>query len=168
MLCKSLEWQSQCNCVMWRQLVQNEFYEGIQSGCAQLGASLQQEMVHSIFGTAALAIWKWRVFICSKTYWVIWTLANFLAPYPRCLMKHALKTNNIGLHSRTREEKQTSNPLEVSHSNICDPLRITSLDGARYFVTFLDHFLMKVWFYALKSEEKCFGMFKELKPLVKT
>jgi hypothetical protein len=44
-------------------------------------------------------------------------------------------------------------------------MRIISMDNARYFMTFIDGFSRKLWFYTLKSREKYFERFKELRCL---
>jgi hypothetical protein len=43
-------------------------------------------------------------------------------------------------------------PLEIVHSDVCGPMRTTSLGGARYFVTYIDDFSRNVWVYLLKSK----------------
>jgi len=43
-------------------------------------------------------------------------------------------------------------PLEIVHSDVCDPMRSTSFGGARYFVTYIDDLSRKVWVYLLKSK----------------
>ncbi len=47
---------------------------------------------------------------------------------------------------------RATKPLEIVHSDVCDPMRTTSLGGARYFVTYIDDFSRKVWVYSLKSK----------------
>jgi hypothetical protein len=59
-------------------------------------------------------------------------------------------------------------PLEIVHSDVCGPMRTTSLGGARYFVTYIDNFSRKVCVYLLKSKGECLKKFKEFKALVKT
>ena len=40
------------------------------------------------------------------------------------------------------------------------------MGGAKYFVTFIDDFLWKVWLYVLKTKDECFIRFQEFKALV--
>jgi hypothetical protein len=47
-------------------------------------------------------------------------------------------------------------------------MRTISMGGAKYFVTFIDDFSMKVWLYVLKTKDECFIRFKEFKALVET
>lgn len=42
--------------------------------------------------------------------------------------------------------------LEIVRSDVCGPIRTTSMGGVRYFVTFIDDFSRKVWLYVLKSK----------------
>jgi hypothetical protein len=55
--------------------------------------------------------------------------------------------------------------LEIVHSDICGPMKNMSLDGARYFLTFIDEFSRKMWVYPLKAKSECFERFKEFKAL---
>ena len=47
-------------------------------------------------------------------------------------------------------------------------MRITSMSGVRYFVTFIDDFLKKVWLYMSKSKRDCFKKFNEFKAFTET
>lgn len=49
------------------------------------------------------------------------------------------------------------------HSDLCGPMQIASLGGAKYFVTFIDDFSRKVWIYLLRDKSKTFEAFKEFK-----
>jgi transposase InsO family protein len=63
---------------------------------------------------------------------------------------------------------RATKPLEIVHSDVCGPMRTTSLGGARYFVTYIDDFSKKVWVYLLNSKGECLEKFKEFKALVET
>jgi len=63
---------------------------------------------------------------------------------------------------------RATEPLEIVHSDVCGPMRTTSLGGARYFLTYIDDFSRKVWVYLLKSKGECLKKFKEFKALVET
>lgn len=56
--------------------------------------------------------------------------------------------------------------LELVHSDVCGPMEVTSLGGARYFLTFIDDFSRKVCVFTLKSKSECLNKFKEYKCLV--
>jgi transposase InsO family protein len=56
--------------------------------------------------------------------------------------------------------------LGLMHSDVCGPMKTLSLDGARYFLTFIDDFSRKVWVYPLKAKSEYFDQFKEFKALV--
>ncbi len=57
---------------------------------------------------------------------------------------------------------RATKPLEIVHSDVCGPMRTTSLGGARYFVTYIDDFSRKVWVYLFKSKGECLEKFKAL------
>ena len=56
--------------------------------------------------------------------------------------------------------------LELVHSDVCGPMRTTSMGGGRYFLTFIDDFSRKLWVYVLKSKREVFEKFVEWKALV--
>ena len=52
------------------------------------------------------------------------------------------------------------------HSDVCGPMKTTSMGAAKYFVTFIDDFSRMVWLYPIKAKSECFDKFKEFKALV--
>jgi hypothetical protein len=68
-----------------------------------------------------------------------------------------------GKHQRTSfpkdETTKASKLLELVHSDACEPMKTTSRGGARYFVTFINHFSRKTHVYVLKARE-VFDKFK--------
>lgn len=75
----------------------------------------------------------------------------------------------MGKHSRkpfnepgTRATRQ----LELIHTDVCGPMPVRSLGGARYFVSFIDDFSRKVHIYVLKSKGEVFEKFVMYKKLV--
>lgn len=64
------------------------------------------------------------------------------------------------------EGSRVKKPLELIHSDICGPLEVKSLGGARYFLTFIDDYTRKVFVYFLHNKSDVFTKFKEYKALV--
>ena len=60
-------------------------------------------------------------------------------------------------HSSSRKEEV----LELVHSDICGPLKVKSIGGALYFVTFIDDYSRKLWVRTLKTKDQVFNVFKE-------
>ena len=56
--------------------------------------------------------------------------------------------------------------LDIIHSNICEPMQITSLSGYSYYASFIDDYSRKTWIYFLKKKDGVFEIFKEFKVLV--
>ena len=53
--------------------------------------------------------------------------------------------------------------LELIHLDVCGPMKVMSLGGARYFVTFIDDFSRKVWTYALKFKDQVLDNLRSFK-----
>jgi hypothetical protein len=53
-------------------------------------------------------------------------------------------------------DMQVTRSLGIVHSNMCGPMRTTSMGNARYVVTFIDHFSKKVCLYVLRFKEEVF------------
>lgn len=61
-------------------------------------------------------------------------------------------------------KKKTNAILHLIHFDICGPMRVHSIGGHLYYITFIDDFSRKTWIYYLKHKDKAFEIFKELKP----
>ena len=57
-------------------------------------------------------------------------------------------------------------PLELVHSDVFGLGELSSLGGAKFFVTFLDDCTRKVWIYMMANKSKVFSKFKVFKALV--
>lgn len=57
-------------------------------------------------------------------------------------------------------------PLELVHTDVCDPMNISSIGGNKYFLTFSDDFSRKIWIYILKNKDEVLHCFKIFKTLV--
>ncbi|KAJ0599629.1 putative RNA-directed DNA polymerase [Helianthus annuus] len=60
---------------------------------------------------------------------------------------------------------QSSEPLQLVHSDICGPMRTESIGGCRYFITFIDDYTRKTWVYFLKFKSEALNYFKIFKAL---
>lgn len=58
-------------------------------------------------------------------------------------------------HEGTRAQKK----LELIHSDVCGPLKVQSIGGCRFFVTFIDDYTRKVFVYTLKHKSEVFKKF---------
>lgn len=66
----------------------------------------------------------------------------------------------------TQGVSRANKVLELVYSDVCGPMRTTSIGGCRFFVTFIDDFSRKVWVYPLKAKSEVFAKFLEWKALV--
>lgn len=56
--------------------------------------------------------------------------------------------------------------MNLIHSNVCGPLEVESLSGNKFFVTFIDDALLKVWMYFLRTKDQVFKQFKKFHAIV--
>jgi hypothetical protein len=61
---------------------------------------------------------------------------------------------------------RASQLLDIVHTDVCGPMRITSHGGARYFLIFINDFSRKTHVYLLKAKGEVFEKFKQYKALV--
>jgi hypothetical protein len=61
---------------------------------------------------------------------------------------------------------RASQLLQIVHTDVCGPMRITLHGGTQYFLTFIDDFSRKIHVYFLKAKGLVFGKFKQYKTLV--
>ena len=118
MFYESLWRQCHYNCVTWRELVQSEFYEGLHSGCGQLGtisngrwcvwglAPLSQPFEHEGCSYAP------KHGECHEPW------QKKVIPHSRCFTKHTLKVNNIGWHFWTRVEASNQNFVNCAFRHV--------------------------------------------------
>ena len=59
-----------------------------------------------------------------------------------------------------------SNVLDLVYSDVCSPIEKESLDGNKFFVTFIDDASGKVWVYASKSKDQVFHVFQQFYVMV--
>ena len=60
----------------------------------------------------------------------------------------------------------TEGILDYVHSDLWGPSRKASLGGARYMLTIIDDYSLRVWPYFLKHKSEAFSAFKEWKTMV--
>ena len=61
---------------------------------------------------------------------------------------------------RTRSVGRAANVLDLVHSDVCGPLQVPSLGGARYFVTFIDDYSGWATTYTMKRKFEVFEKYK--------
>ena len=70
----------------------------------------------------------------------------------------------ISKHARTSFQKKAEfwakQSLELIHTYICGPITPESFGGKRYFISFIDDYSRKTWFYFLKEKSEVFKKFK--------
>ena len=68
-----------------------------------------------------------------------------------CLVcKHPEKKYDVG------KEHRASSTLDLIHSDVAVPIPTKSINGCRYFLTFIDDFSRYCWIYFIKQKSKVF------------
>lgn len=58
--------------------------------------------------------------------------------------------------------------LDYVHSDLWGPTRVTSHGGNRYYMSIIDDYSHRAWFYLIKHKSEAFETFKNLKAMVET
>ena len=61
---------------------------------------------------------------------------------------------------------RAQNPLELIYTDVCGPIKLSSLGKSNYFLLFINDFSRKTWVYFLKEKSKVFENLKKFKALV--
>jgi transposase InsO family protein len=77
-----------------------------------------------------------------------------------------LQMKAVRLKFDKSERPKASGKLDVVHTDICGPMRIPSVGGARYFITFLDDCTRKTDIFLMKDKSQAYEKFVEYKARV--
>jgi hypothetical protein len=124
-------------------------------------------------------------FLSSKNKWQLWhhrlghpsdrVLVSALPSLSSCIsvqnkhVQHHCKHCLIGkMHKLPFEHSkfQSTQPLELIHSDVWGPAPITSFNGYRYYILFVDDYTRFSWLYLLKNKSDVFSTFKTFKATV--
>lgn len=83
---------------------------------------------------------------------------------PMCAACQYGKQTRLPFPKRT--EWRATQKLELVHTDVGGPLKISSLNGSKYYITFIDDCTRFYWIYFLKSKSDVTGIFWEFKTWV--
>ena len=76
----------------------------------------------------------------------------------------------VGKHPEKRyefeKEHRATSILDLIHSDVAGPIPTTSINGSKYFLTFIDDCSRFCWVYFMKQKSKVFEIFKVFKSLI--
>src|SRR5436189_2711961 len=81
--------------------------------------------------------------------------------------EHCLAGKQHRVAFKRSSAHRTNNVLDLVYSDVCGPMKVSSIGGKRYFVTFIDDYSKKVWVYALRTKDCVFEAFKLFQANVK-
>ena len=63
-------------------------------------------------------------------------------------------------------ETKTKQPLAILHTNLWGPAPVVSIQGYKYYVSFVDDFTRFTWIFPLKTKDETLQVFKIFKAQV--
>jgi hypothetical protein len=57
-------------------------------------------------------------------------------------------------------ESRSKGILDLIHSDVSGPMSVASMQGALYYVTFIDDFSRKTWIFFMKTKDEVFSRFQ--------
>ncbi|KAJ9553705.1 hypothetical protein OSB04_017750 [Centaurea solstitialis] len=86
--------------------------------------------------------------------------------------KFVCESCELGKHTRRpyppKESKCVSTLFQLIHSDVWGPCPVTSINGFKYFITFVDDYSRATWVYLFKSRNEIFSIFREFYAYVQT
>lgn len=122
-----------------KPFIQNQFCEGARSGCNQLGAISDRRWL--------LELWHYRLGHLNVKD--VHTLQNIViglnlgqkkCPMSSLLDEVYIKNKQYRVAFPNKGGRWATKPLKIVHSDVCDPIRTTSMGSARYFGTLVYDF----------------------------
>ena len=74
--------------------------------------------------------------------------------------KHPEKRYEVG------KETRVASTLDMIHCDVSGPMPTTSINGSRYFLTFIDDYSRFYWVYFMKQKSEVFEIFEVFKALI--
>uniref|UniRef100_A0A2N9J182 Integrase catalytic domain-containing protein n=1 Tax=Fagus sylvatica TaxID=28930 RepID=A0A2N9J182_FAGSY len=124
-------------------------------------------------------------FLSSKNKWQLWyhrlghpsdrVLVSVIPALSSCIsvsnkhVQHHCKHCLIGKMHRlpfTHSQFQSTQPLELVHSDVWGPAPVNSCNGYKYYLLFVDDFSRFSWLFLLKSKSEVLNTFKHFKATV--
>jgi 5'-3' exoribonuclease 2 len=76
------------------------------------------------------------------------------------MCEHCLVGKQTRVSFKHNDNSRKNDVLELVHWDVCGPLKVRSIGGALYFVTFIDDYSRKPWVQLIKTKDQVFNAFK--------
>jgi len=147
----------------------------VPSGTASVASTLETAAPKMAFATATSAIdtmtlWHRRLGHIGESS--IHTMINQNSVTGLSLTKTNLNfcedcaANKLTRTSFPSKGQHATSKLEIVHSDICGPMKVSTFQGNRYFVTFIDDYSRYAHVYFIKHKSQAFDMFQDYKAAV--
>ena len=129
-----------------------------------LQASISSNFVNSIKGLNVCDLWHKRLSHISERGLDCLRKKNLLSGLKDAkidMCEHCLAGKQTRVSFKHHHSSRKNDLLELVHSDVCGPLKVRSIGGALYFVTFIDDYSRKLWVRLLKTKDQVFNAFRE-------
>ena len=126
-------------------------------------AKICKGVVNTLENDSSTDLWHRRLGHMSEKGLQVLSKKELLAgikgtPLKTCVHCFHGKQNRISFRRNIASRK--SHVLDLVHLDVCGPLKVRTLGGDLYFVTFIDDHSRKVWAYTLKTKDQVLDVFK--------
>ena len=121
-----------------------------------LHARLFKDVVNAVENMSETELWHQRLSHMSEKGMALLVKKNLLSGMmsthlQKCAHCLAGKQNRVSFKSHPSSRQQ--NILDLVHSDLCGPMKTSTLGGSLYFATFIDDHSRKLWAYTLKHKD---------------
>ncbi|KAL6327382.1 hypothetical protein AAG906_019072 [Vitis piasezkii] len=132
-------------------------------------AKISKGVVNTLENDSSTDLWHRRLGHMSEKGLQVLSKKELLAgikgtPLKTCVHCFHGKQNRISFRRNIAFRK--SHVLDLIHSDVCGPLKVRTLGGALYFVTFIDDHSRKVWTYTLKTKDQVLDVLSIFRPSI--
>lgn len=108
----------------------------------------------------ALSLWTSNFWLIENT-----STKNIVTSLPKITHPSKIYEESVvGKQRRNQFSKRKSwrakDVLELVHSDLCGPIKLSSNGGKNYLITFTDDFSRKTWVYFLQNKSEAFSFLK--------
>ena len=126
-------------------------------------AKICKGVVNTLENDSSTDLWHRRLGHMSEKGLQVLSKKELLAgikgtPLKTCV--HCFHGNQNRISFRRNIASRKSHVLDLVHLDVCGPLKVRTLGGDLYFVTFIDDHSRKVWAYTLKTKDQVLDVFK--------
>ena len=132
--------------------------------------SITRRANHLLRETLPKEAWLWHQRLGHRSFSLLCHL--FLSLINNHNISNAMcETCELGKHHRATFNlslNKTTIPFQIIHTDVWGPSNISSMNGIKWFVTFIDDFFRTTWVYLMREMSDVFSIFKNFHKMICT